>query len=86
MEVSRALEENGFEVEVVEDPTLDELEIAIEDFIFDKGADPENRLLIYYAGHGHTKTLGYGGEMGYMVPADMPLCQKKAEISPSNEV
>ena len=36
-EVSRALEENGFEVEVVEDPTLDELEIAIEDFIFDKG-------------------------------------------------
>ena len=39
MEVSRALEENGFEVEVVEDPTLDELEIAIEDFIFDKGAD-----------------------------------------------
>ena len=69
MEVSRALEEHGFEVEVVEDPTLDELEIAIEDFIFDKGADPENRLLIYYAGHGHTKTLGYGGEMGYLVPA-----------------
>ena len=52
-EVSRALEENGFEVEVVEDPTLDELEIAIEDFIFDKGADLENQLLIYYAGHSH---------------------------------
>ena len=52
-EVSRALEENGFEVEVVEDPTIDELEIAIEDFIFDKGADLENQLLIYYDGHSH---------------------------------
>ena len=81
MEVSRALEENGFEVEVVEDPTLDELEIAIEDFIFDKGADPENRLLIYYAGHGHTKTLGYGGEMGYLVPADAPLPKKGRDIA-----
>ena len=80
-EVSRALEENGFEVEVVEDPTLDELEIAIEDFIFDKGADPENRLLIYYAGHGHTKTLGYGGEMGYLVPADAPLPKKGRDIA-----
>ena len=65
-EVSRALEENGFQVEVVEDPTLDELEIAIEDFIFDKGADPENRLLIYYAGHCHTMKLSYGGEMGFL--------------------
>ena len=80
-EVSLALEENGFEVEVVEDPTLDELEIAIEDFIFDKGADPENRLLIYYAGHGHTKTLGYGGEMGYLVPADAPLPKKGRDIA-----
>ena len=80
-EVSRALEKNGFEVEVVEDPTLDELEIAIEDFIFDKGADPENRLLIYYAGHGHTKTLGYGGEMGYLVPADAPLPKKGRDIA-----
>ncbi len=80
-EVQRALEDNGFEVEVVEDPTLDELEIAIEDFIFDKGADPENRLLIYYAGHGHTKTLGYGGEMGYLVPADAPLPKKGRDIA-----
>ncbi len=79
--VSRALEKNGFEVEVVEDPTLDELEIAIEDFIFEKGADPENRLLIYYAGHGHTKTLGYGGEMGYLVPADAPLPKKGRDIA-----
>ena len=79
-EVSRALEKNGFDVEVVEDPTLDELEIAIEDFIFEKGADPKNRLLIYYAGHGHTMKLGYGGEMGFLVPADAPLPAKSNSI------
>ena len=39
--------------DVVENPKLDELEIAIADFIFDKGVDPENRLLIYCAGHDH---------------------------------
>ena len=65
---------------MVEDPTLDELEIAIEDFIFDKGTDPENRLLIYYAGHGHTMKLGYGGEMGFLVPADAPLPAKSNSI------
>ena len=75
-EVSSALADNGFAVTVVEDPTLEEMEIAIEDFIFEKGANPDNRLLIYYAGHGHTMTLGYGGEMGYLVPADAPLPKK----------
>ena len=55
---------------------MDQLEIAIEDFIFEKGVNPENRLLIYYAGHGHTMKLGYGGEMGFLVPADAPVPKK----------
>ncbi|MEL0161112.1 MAG: caspase family protein, partial [Deltaproteobacteria bacterium] len=75
-EVSQSLKANGFEVTTIEDPGLDELENAIEDFIFEKGTNPENRLLIYYAGHGHTMTLGYGGEMGFLVPADAPVPQK----------
>ena len=33
-----------------------------------KGADPEARLFVWYAGHGHTQ----GGE-GFLVPADAPL-------------
>ena len=57
-EVSQALQENGFQVTTIEDPGLDQLEIAIEDFIFEKGVNPENRLLIYYAGHEHTMKLG----------------------------
>ena len=75
-EVSQSLAKNGFQVTTIEDPGLDELENAIEDFIFEKGTNPENRLLIYYAGHGHTMTLGYGGEMGFLVPADAPVPQK----------
>ena len=81
LEVQRALEKNGFAVQLLENPDKRELEVTIEDFIFDKGADPENRLLIYYAGHGHTKTLGYGGEMGYLVPADAPLPKKGRDIA-----
>jgi uncharacterized protein YjbI with pentapeptide repeats/uncharacterized caspase-like protein len=81
IEVQRALEDNGFEVQLLEDPDKQKLEATIEDFIFEKGADPENRLLIYYAGHGHTKTLGYGGEMGYLVPADAPLPKKGRDIA-----
>ncbi len=81
IEVQRALQENGFEVQLLEDPDKQQLEATIEDFIFEKGANPENRLLIYYAGHGHTKTLGYGGEMGYLVPADAPLPKKGRDIA-----
>ncbi len=80
-EVQRALEDNGFEVQLLEDPDKQQMEATIEDFIFEKGANPENRLLIYYAGHGHTKTLGYGGEMGYLVPADAPLPKKGRDIA-----
>ena len=79
-EVSQSLEANGFQVTTIKDPGLDELETAIEDFIFEKGARNENRLLIYYAGHGHTMTLGYGGEMGFLVPADAPVPEKENQI------
>ena len=79
IEVQRALQENGFEVQLLEDPDKQQLEATIEDFIFEKGANPENRLLIYYAGHGHTKTLGYGGEMGYLVPCNPPKYSLQTE-------
>ena len=31
-----------------------------------------DNLLIFFAGHGHTAKLAYGGDMGYIVPADAP--------------
>ncbi len=72
-EVKTALEAQGFNVVVKMD--LDKIAFAqaFDDFIDEYGHEPENRLLLYFAGHGHTRTLAYGGEMGYIVPADAPL-------------
>ena len=70
--VQQALEERGFHVIVENNPTYDQLEHSLTDFIHQYGQHPNNRLLVYFAGHGHTLILAYGGEMGYIVPADAP--------------
>jgi hypothetical protein len=33
-------------------------------------AEPEDAVLVYFAGHGHTETLRAGGQEGYIVPVD----------------
>ncbi len=70
--VSEVLEELGFNVEIVKDPNRRELTRAFEDFINKYGNTIDARLLFYFAGHGHTLELSYGGEMGYIVPVDAP--------------
>jgi hypothetical protein len=67
-----ALEKHGFNVILVEDPTKAEIEKAIVDFISKYGQENQNRLLIYFAGHGHTITTNYGEDLGYIVPSDAP--------------
>jgi uncharacterized protein YigE (DUF2233 family) len=68
-QVAAALKESGFDdVELKLDLGEAELERTIKAFIYGKGADPDARLLIWFAGHGHT----IGGE-GYLVPKDAPL-------------
>ncbi len=70
--VSIALKKHGFEVRIVFNPTGEKLRQSLRDFVRDYGREPANRLLIYYAGHGHTLAQAYGGEMGYIVPVDSP--------------
>nr|VFJ61194.1 MAG: Caspase domain-containing protein [Candidatus Kentron sp. DK] len=71
--VSQALRDNGFQVETVQDPDSGALKRAFEDFISRHGRNPENRLLFYFAGHGHTVKPKWGGDpMGYIVPRDAP--------------
>ena len=65
--IARELERHGFQVTLALDPGAEALEEAIEDFIYDRGREPDARLLIWYAGHGHT----IEGE-AYLVPADAP--------------
>lgn len=70
--VSAALQRHGFEVETVMNPDHTALKPALESFINRRGLKPGNRLLIYFAGHGHTFRQSYGEQMGYLVPADAP--------------
>ena len=66
--VAAGLESQGFNVELLRNPGSGELRTALRAFFARKGADPEARLFLWYAGHGHTD---YGE--GYLVPADAPL-------------
>ena len=70
--VQEALEENGFEVMTIDDPDSEELDKIFDQFISIYGRNPENRLLIYFAGHGHSQLQTYGTTMGYLVPTDAP--------------
>ena len=51
--MTTALRQKGFDVTLLIDPQGRELRVAFEDFFIDKGDDPEARLFVWYAGHGH---------------------------------
>ena len=65
--VADELLNKGFEVTLKTDLTSDQLNRTLKEFFAIKGADPDARLLLWYAGHGQT----LNGE-GYLVPADAP--------------
>ncbi len=65
--VGAALEQRGFEVEYLFNASSAELRGRLRRFFAIKGADPEARLFVWFAGHGHTEN----GE-GYLVPSDSP--------------
>ncbi len=65
-QVVNALEQRGFKATTVGNPTGSELEGAIKDFIDNYGYEPDNRLVIFFSGHGHTRHR----TKGYLVPVD----------------
>lgn len=71
-QIQSALTAHGFTVETVIDPDSLQLRDAIRSFIIRSGNELNHRLLIYFAGHGHTLTLTYGEQMGYILPVDTP--------------
>lgn len=73
---SRELKKHGFKVKTLLNPTRVSFDAGIREFIADYGQNPENRLIIYYGGHGHTLTTKRGRELGYIIPADAPLPSK----------
>jgi hypothetical protein len=66
-EIAEALEKRGFEVTLLKNVGGADLRQELRKFYALQGADPEARLFVWFAGHGHTED----GE-GYIVPADSP--------------
>jgi hypothetical protein len=65
--VAEELDRQGFDVTLKTNLTATPLDQSLKEFFAIKGNDPNARLLLWYAGHGHTLR----GE-GYLVPADAP--------------
>jgi len=70
--VKNMLERQDFEVETLSNLSGRELMIKLTDFVADKGYDENNRLLVYFSGHGETIELSNDRQMGYFVPSDAP--------------
>jgi uncharacterized caspase-like protein len=74
--VSNALEKHGFNVTRVSNPNSETLERSIKRFISKHGLNRQNRLLVYFAGHGHTLKPDADRQLGYLVPVDAPLADR----------
>jgi hypothetical protein len=70
--VAQALADQGFEVGTMLDPTRDELDLALRQFVERHGEGTDNRLLVYFSGHGATIPSSVGTKLGYIVPVDAP--------------
>jgi len=71
--VKKLFEEQGFNVETIEDANSRNLRSGITNFLDKYAFNPNARILLYFAGHGATVDLGDGRIMGYIVPIDAPL-------------
>ena len=77
-EVTAVLERHGFDVTLKTNVTTIEFNKAFSEFIHEAGKDKDNRLLFYYAGHGHTTQSAIGEDLGYLVMLDTPSPEKTA--------
>jgi hypothetical protein len=65
--IAAELEKRGFDVTLKRNLTAAALKQTFEEFYVVKGADPNARLFVWFAGHGHTV-----GAEGFLVPVDAP--------------
>jgi Caspase domain len=67
------LESHFDAVQVLSNPTFDQLDSGLRRFLRIRGNDENARLLIYYAGHGYTEVdLGRNESRGYITGSDTP--------------
>jgi Caspase domain len=65
------LESQGFYVSLHLDVKSDDFSNVVECFIASVGSDPTARVVVYYAGHGITRSPG-DNPIGYILPIDAP--------------
>lgn len=80
-DVAEVLERHGFKVTLKTDVTKMEFDEAFLDFIYTSGETPENRLLFYYTGHGHTTQSVTGEDLGSLVMLDTPHPKDKRKFA-----
>ena len=66
--VAAKLEEMGFEVKLVLDPTFREMRTVLGEMVYDLGGEKNRALLFYYAGHGETETMADNTNWGISSP------------------
>jgi len=69
--IKTLFEEQGFNVETLENANSQGLKSGITNFLDKYGYRTDARLVLYFAGHGETLDLD-GQRMGYIVPVDAP--------------
>ena len=79
-DIAEVLKRHGFNVTLKMDITTTEFHQAFSDFIYESGKDPNNRLLFYYTGHGHTTKSTIDEDLGYLVMLDTPPPENAAEF------
>ena len=75
-EVATKLEQLGFEVKLVLNPSSREMKNTLTEVVYGMGNLKNRALLFYFAGHGETLQLADGTELGYIIPSDCPLKMK----------
>lgn len=70
--VEKVLKEHGFTVNKLMDPTLAQINKAINDFKENHDRLNSSRFLLYFSGHGYTEITPIGVRVGYIVPSDAP--------------
>lgn len=78
--IETVLIKQGFTVKTVLNPTGEQVQAALDNFVRNYGYTFGNRLLFYYAGHGDMQVSDDGRKIGYVVPSDAPLPSKNLAL------
>jgi len=78
-EVGKALEQHGFVVERLLNPTRQQFRETLDSFIDRHGFKYDNRLLVYFAGHGIVRRREDLRDVGYLVMKDAPAVPRFRE-------